>query len=238
MEAVLYGQCYRTIGAMGSKDSGTIDAIPSFSYGDLADPLELDLLAELAGAVPDLPGAMGTRLKLLRKLEASRFLGDVPTKIVIWFIKEVRTYLAEAEIRRCVQARVRRHLTPQSRVVIGHSLGSIVAYEVLRDTAHSVDTLVTLGSPLGLSSVRTHLARGETASVLPGPGVRRWLNCAAVDDPVCLVQQLKLFFGDAVNDLPVRNTTLLEPPLPFAHSVERYLRIDEVASAVADGIRS
>jgi hypothetical protein len=48
-------------------------------------------------------------------------------------------------------AQVNKHLTTETRVVIEHSLGSVVAYDTLRTrpSDQPVPLLVTLGSPLG-----------------------------------------------------------------------------------------
>jgi pimeloyl-ACP methyl ester carboxylesterase len=74
-------------------------------------------------------------------------------------------------------------------VVVGHSLGSVIAYDVLTGPdAPVVDALITLGSPLGLSEVQEALAPpwtsfdGWPARCLPrGP----WTNIADRLDPVC-----------------------------------------------------
>src|SRR5207249_10502663 len=47
--------------------------------------------------------------------------------------------------------RSEERISPATRVVIGHSLGSIVAYEALcKHPEWQIDTFVTLGSPLGI----------------------------------------------------------------------------------------
>ncbi|GLZ38743.1 hypothetical protein Acsp05_23670 [Actinokineospora sp. NBRC 105648] len=45
----------------------------------------------------------------------------------------------------------------QPDVVIAHSLGSVVAYEALWNSGATVDLLITLGSPLALPNVGTHV---------------------------------------------------------------------------------
>ena len=45
-------------------------------------------------------------------------------------------------------------------VIVGHSLGSVVAYNVAVNRKPSVTTLLlTVGSPLGLPAVRSNLCR-------------------------------------------------------------------------------
>lgn len=50
---------------------------------------------------------------------------------------------------------VRDALDSEPTVVVGHSLGSVITYSVLRQsTSHNVPRYVTLGSPLGLKTIR------------------------------------------------------------------------------------
>ncbi len=75
-------------------------------------------------------------------------------------------------------------------VVIGHSLGSVIAYDVLTgdDDVPEIDALITLGSPLGISEVRERLAPpwteqdGWPAERLP---TGSWNNIYDLLDPVC-----------------------------------------------------
>ncbi|MGW4031035.1 serine peptidase [Streptomyces sp. NPDC004838] len=108
------------------------------------------------------------------------------------FFTEVAVYLRGPEDRPRVEARsaVSLALTEHApRVVIAHSLGSVVAYEALwAHEGEPVDLLITLGSPLALphavfprllpSPVRESGARP--------PSVRRWVNIADVGDLVAL----------------------------------------------------
>ncbi|MGN9780442.1 hypothetical protein ACTMTF_03375 [Nonomuraea sp. ZG12] len=102
------------------------------------------------------------------------------------FAPEVAVYLADQEkreqARQAVAEVIRKN---QPKVVIAHSLGSVVAYETF--WAHpelEVDLLLTLGSPLGMRNV-------VFERLLPAPingrgerpkGVRRWVNIADKDD--------------------------------------------------------
>ena len=75
-------------------------------------------------------------------------------------------------------------------VVVAHSQGSLIAYEVLRklDPAkYDVALFVTIGSPLGLPSVRSMFKRSIGKRKLPFPPcVRHWYNVADRQDPVAL----------------------------------------------------
>lgn len=73
-------------------------------------------------------------------------------------------------------------------VIVSHSMGTMVAYDVLRncpDCPH-VDTLITLGSPLGIKEVQEELRAADAASVdFPAATLDRWVNVYDPLDPVC-----------------------------------------------------
>lgn len=70
--------------------------------------------------------------------------------------------------------------------LVSHSLGTVIAYDVLGQAGLQADLLVTMGSPLGLPPIREELKR----NAFPG-GVHRWLNVFDGLDKVTLpVQQI------------------------------------------------
>ena len=97
-------------------------------------------------------------------------------------LTQVTRYLAEPAIRAYAMSQVSRHLNSSTRAIIGHSLGSVVAYETLRTRAIAppLPLLITLGSPLGLSAINRRL---QLPPAYPA-SLRRWVNIAAPDDIV------------------------------------------------------
>ncbi|MCM1936616.1 alpha/beta hydrolase [Streptomyces sp. G3] len=233
--AVYYGNCFRSAGSKGAVGLDEFAAIPNYGPVDLSADLELELLRAFAENTDSgQTGTKGAVQGLLRRLERSKLLGDVPTKAIIWMIKQVHRYLTEDALRDAVLSRWDGVVTPDTRVVVAHSLGSVVAYDALSTHQEwEIDTLITLGSPLGLGAVSSRLR----PPLVPGqeakwPGVRRWINIAAVEDPVALVKELAPLFGKEVEDMLVRNGR-------FAmHSVLRYLTTAEAAKGIADGLGS
>ena len=80
-------------------------------------------------------------------------------------------------------------------VVVGHSQGSMIAWDVLSDldpADYEVDLFVTIGSPLGLTEVkdRMKLFRGTNKLRVP-ECVLAWQNFGDLLDPVCLDKSLK-----------------------------------------------
>ncbi|WP_461074906.1 lipase family protein [Streptomyces deserti] len=163
----------------------------------------------------------------LRVLQHSRFFAEVSLRALVFDLKQVHRYLTDDVLRAAARSRVEELIGPDTRVVVAHSLGSVVAYEALcaRSEDHQVRTLVTLGSPLGMRMVHDRL-RPE-----PGawPGTVRWTNVVDEGDVVAAVRDLSLFFGTGVAGKVVHNGS-------HAHDATRYLTAKETGEAVAEGL--
>jgi subtilisin family serine protease len=122
-------------------------------------------------------------------------------------------------------------------VVVAHSQGTMIAYNVLRrlDPAQfHVPLFVTIGSPLGLREVQDVL-RQWAGKRLPFPAcVDKWVNVADRLDPVA-------FDTDISNDFEGRienhsGIALNEDSPWHPHSATGYLRTKAVRSAVLDAV--
>lgn len=77
--------------------------------------------------------------------------------------------------------------SPGPHVVVSHSMGTIIAYDCLRncEDCPPVDTLITLGSPLGLDAVQDKLKpTGAKRVDFPVKVKRGWVNVYDRLDPV------------------------------------------------------
>lgn len=91
-------------------------------------------------------------------------------------------------------------------LLIGHSLGSVVAYDTLWELTHvhrssgEVSLLITLGSPLATRFVQRSLqgAREQGARRYPH-NVRRWVNLAARGDTTALHPRLKPLYREMLD---------------------------------------
>ncbi|WP_446038753.1 hypothetical protein [Streptomyces sp. SID1121] len=164
---------------------------------------------------------------------AARF-GPAAKAFAVVFCREVHTYVADPDSprRAAVREEVRRVLAERRpRVVIAHSLGSVVAYEALWHRPVDLDLLITLGSPLGMPQVifeRLSLGEGnEGAKGARPPGVRRWVNLADIGDIVAVPRDLPgLFPGiDAHHEVSLG--------LVASHKATRYLARPEVGRELA-----
>ncbi|MGW2022152.1 alpha/beta fold hydrolase [Streptomyces decoyicus] len=109
-------------------------------------------------------------------------------------------------------------------VVVGHSLGTIVAYEVLMEQAREVELLVTVGSPLAIAEVQDHLARPPAVPA----GVAAWRNASDLRDLVALDHTLRPEYApeERVTDLLVTNDSSNH------HGISEYLAQHEVRAPV------
>ncbi|ESQ08486.1 MAG: hypothetical protein N838_18705 [Thiohalocapsa sp. PB-PSB1] len=146
-----------------------------------------------------------------------------------------------AEVRERLREKILQYRTRRI-MVIGHSMGSIVAYDVLRRlgrqfTDLSIDHFVTIGSPLGLPHVKVKIFE-ENDLVRTPSLVRRWTNFSERRDPVAFDTHLAREFaandrGIRVEDDLVLNTSVTgEDGSIDYHSSIGYLRTPEVSAII------
>lgn len=129
-----------------------------------------------------------------------------------------------------IRARVLDVLDPaRPAVVIGHSLGSVVALEALADHPGPVALFVTIGSPLATNALIWPRIRPRPPAV--PPTVERWLDFWDGDDPV--VPRRRLADLVAPNAAGVRpEPRSLASRALWTHPATTYLRRPEVADPV------
>jgi hypothetical protein len=168
---------------------------------------------------------------LLLGLTKTPYFGRRATDAVIWLIRQVRRYFSDAELRRKIHEEIETAMADDTKVVIGHSLGSIAAYEALR--AHPewpARTLITLGSPLGLPGIMRRLSPPLAPDDRWPGSVTTWVNVAAREDPVALVKHLRPVYDNRVRDRSARNTIIR------GHDATQYLRTVHTAQALRDAL--
>jgi hypothetical protein len=169
-----------------------------------------------------------------------RFLPGLGDALFGWltetFIQDTNAYFHDPAQKKAMQQRlidVLERKAGRPIILVAHSQGSIIAYDVLRRLGTSTPTgkpldiaaFVTIGSPLGIDEVQRKL---EESRVMPS-AVRAWTNLADVFDPVALDKTLAgEFEGDvAIHDVAVRNKVFWNP-----HSAVGYLSTPQVQSSV------
>lgn len=118
-------------------------------------------------------------------------------------------------------------------IVVSHSLGTIVAYSLLREFARNnrpcnVPLFVTLGSPLGIDSVRKGFPKPRTKP----DNVLRWVNGADPEDFVVLRSELT-----SDNFVPgIENHPDIHNSHEDRHAISGYLSNARIAKALAESI--
>ena len=168
--------------------------------------------------------------KSLARLRWFARLGNaVAQRFVVRPLSQVTRYLTDDAIRGEIQPIVREKIGDDARVLLGHSLGSIVAYEVAHRLNRPLPLLVTLGSPLGVETLV--LQRLRPPASFPSR-VSRWVNVADRDDLVAAEPNLTNLFAvsmprDAIFEGSYTVDNGAEP-----HSSEFYLGKDHIGRPV------
>ena len=151
-------------------------------------------------------------------------------------------YLGEprgTRIREVVIGKIKETMEKNGSVVlIGHSLGSVIAYDVVKRNIEdgkplNIKTLITMGSPLKWVTDIRRAENGDTSPIAPSmlslPGVR-WINIYDKEDPIALKDELPdTMFCDVENVQIESGKTFIE-----AHTC--YWTHSEVASIVGDAM--
>ena len=217
------------------------DPVKELSYSDPGvDITQRDVEQEIAfGDALKLPVVRGALQFLSRKT-------GTPGLIIERFLDDVAYYLEMKEMREKVLAIVERELKAKlpaggDIVVVGHSLGSIVAYDLLTRlrASHNVRLFVTAGSPLGFPIVQKNLLGKQAGSppAVPANVPTRpaaWLNAYDVLDIVALVHPLAGTFRQSVAGQLADERTH-NPTGP--HAIEDYLADPDVAVPIANAMR-
>lgn len=172
----------------------------------------------------------------LRVLARSRFFAGLAERAFIGALKQVSLYIRDPQIRAAARAAVDAAVDGNTRVLVAHSLGTVVTYEALHQYAGTprwanVRSLVTLGSPLGIPNLifdalqpAPDKGRGAWPTLL-----QRWTNISDDGDVVALVKRLQPLFGETVRDVRIVNGAK-------AHDVMPYLTAAQTGKAIADGL--
>ena len=133
-------------------------------------------------------------------------------------------------------------------LLIGHSMGSVIAYDSLWEMTHDgrddlqIDLFLTMGSPLGQNYLQKRIMGHDKRGSERFPhNIRRWVNVTAVSDMTAIDPHLQNDFGDMVGlglveileDIEVFNYFRLDGELNV-HAEYGYLVNEATASIVVD----
>lgn len=152
---------------------------------------------------------------------------------VALFTRDVYQYLAKPTIRKTMNNGVRSAFNPDiETVVVGHSLGTVVAYDVLRKEPSGsrlkVPLFVTLGSPLAVTVIK------KMMRPIGHPGcAAKWFNAMDERDVVSLFPLDSKHFNI---DPSIENKTDVDNPTSNRHGISGYLGDSVVARRIYEAL--
>lgn len=198
MRVAYYAHCLHTRTSQGDEDLQALDAA-----------VQDDILAwaRLHGAdKPTVQGWPTAPARAAVSWVATKFGLDhaAARAFAAAFFPEVWTYFNDAQRREQARACVAEAIeVARPRILIAHSLGSVVAYETLWVYEHPpIDLLITFGSPLAMPHlIYDRLAPHEGERRRP-PGVARWINIADPGDIIAIPpKEIPVRFAGVTADL-------------------------------------
>ena len=230
LDVAFYGHLFRS--AAGASGKGLADSQEGAERAGLDDEELSDLTAAVQEIVSpddlaDAEAGIGRDKALMwLPIPLQRLGGAIERRfprssgiVALSVLRQVRCYLRDAHTKAEID-QITAAAADGSPVIIGHSLGTVVAYEYLRQNpARPVKLLLTVGSPLGFRTVRRWLPAGE-------PGVANWVNIRDPHDPVTAGGALGRWYPGVLDGLTDNGFD--------AHAAERYLSCKAVGKALID----
>jgi hypothetical protein len=148
---------------------------------------------------------------------------------VLGLIPQVEGYLNRPAVAEAVNAIVEPSLKKGRMIVVSHSLGTVVAYMLLKKLSGTLDMplFATIGSPLGINAV------WRRARPVSNPRVmEQWVNACDERDPVALVSKLlpPNYPGPLTNMNDIHNAG--DDP----HAITEYLKHAALAKLIAAAV--
>lgn len=191
------------IAAAAARKGGVDLEVPRMAARDRG-PLQWGFVQRILQGLENVPGLSGSMIE--------RFTRDV------W------VYLKYPVVRAAINAIVEKELPEKGRIImLGHSLGSVVAYDVLRNAGNiEVPLFMTVGSPLGIKEISGLL------NPIGHPKVAaKWFNAFDDRDVVALNPLDKRYFA---TDPAIENYGKVKNRTENAHGIVGYLDDKQVAA--------
>lgn len=164
---------------------------------------------------------------IMKALDAHTGMGEYTIKK---FTADVYAYLNYPGVRMAINTLITEELQDGPTVVVAHSLGTIIGYNILHECQLEVRGYVTLGSPLGLRAVTKRLSKPlKRPQCIKGS----WYNAYDDGDFVALNPLDTIHFNISpkiINSAHVKNHTENQ------HGIEGYLDDAKVAKQIYDAL--
>lgn len=149
-------------------------------------------------------------------------------------LKQVSNYMRQEALRSAILRQVLKDVPKSGELIlIGHSLGSIVAIDLIDHLPPDlkVSRFLTIGSPAGSEVV--HRGHEKLLKRFPYARVNDWSNIYSTNDPVTAGRGLASTFK-AAQDFRIRIPRTTDNIL--AHKAEHYLEHPAVTTLIADAL--
>ncbi len=154
-------------------------------------------------------------------------------------LPDLYRYYKKEAIRKVLRERLTAVITEnrdKRLMLVAHSMGSIIAYDVLRelgreDPTLSVEHFVTIGSPLGLPHVK-HMILKENPIIRTPSIVKNWTNFADRRDPVALDIHLSDDYEKNYAGVKVKDDLVMNDWGGLNHKSYGYLRTPEFSDVL------
>jgi len=158
-------------------------------------------------------------------------------------LKDLNHYYEKPATRKKLRDRLRSTILEnrdKRLMVVAHSMGTIIAYDVLRelgseDANLSIEHFVTMGSPLGLPHVK-HKIIEENRLVRTPSIVKKWTNLADRRDPVALDIHLSDDYDANYAGVRVKDDLVMNDWGGISHKSYGYLRTPEFSDLLKNFI--
>lgn len=155
------------------------------------------------------------------------------------FTHDVYQYLTNSAIRQEIETGVSAALTTGvESIVVSHSLGTVIAYNLLRREGHSrgwkVPLFVTVGSPLAVAEIRATLKR--FAPTRCPECVSSWFNAMDERDVVALYALDTTCFPLDPTKPAIENKLDVKNKTRNRHGIAGYLDDKEIAKRIHDAL--
>ncbi|ARR49840.1 hypothetical protein ETN89_09980 [Photobacterium damselae subsp. damselae] len=172
---------------------------------------------------------------LLSEFGVYRVLNYLSKPLLRYWLTDVYRYFHDPAFALEIEKpliRLLQQYRHHSITLISHSLGTVIAYNVLQKLAVqqttqdiTIDRWITLGSPLGLASVKAQLERNLKGSLAVPENVSAWYNYSDKRDIVCIDGDLADDFARNNAGVRVRDFQVVNAYPGNPHKSYGYLRV-------------
>ncbi|SFU00377.1 hypothetical protein [Paraburkholderia aspalathi] len=150
--------------------------------------------------------------------------------------RDVYSYLCNPGVRDSIDDIVKREIrNGEEFVLVGHSLGTVVTYNLLRSDAEGlgwqVPLHVTLGSPLAVQRIRQALRPLKRPSL-----IKSWFNARDKADIVALRELDSINFPAPEGSIEIENSSAVDNWTDNHHGIVGYLDDSGVAKRIYDAL--